>query len=93
MCHTAHLSSTRFPNRHNISRRSFKPLLRRAGLPDVRFHDLLHTAATLLLSKNINPKVVSEILGHATVAITLDVYSHVLPTMQVSAAAMEDVLS
>jgi integrase len=69
-------------------------LLKRAGLPQIRFHDLRHTCATLLLSKNVNPKVVSEMLGHATIAITLDTYSHVLPTMQESAAkAMEDALS
>ena len=72
----------------------FKPLLKRAGLPEIRFHDLRHTCATLLLSKNVNPKVVSEMLGHASIAITLDTYSHVLPTMQESAAeAMEDALS
>jgi len=65
-----------------------------AGLPEIRFHDLRHTCATLLLSKNVNPKVVSEMLGHASIAITLDTYSHVLPTMQESAAkAMEDALS
>jgi integrase len=64
----------------------------RAGMGGL--HDLRHTAATLLLSKNVNPKVVSEMLGHATIALTLDTYSHVLPTMQESAAiAMEDALS
>ena len=69
-------------------------LLKQAGLPEIRFHDLRHTCATLLLSKNVNPKVVSEMLGHASIAITLDTYSHVLPTMQESAAkAMEDALS
>jgi integrase len=57
----------------------FHPLLKRAGLPKIRFHDLRHTAATLLLGKGINPKIVSELLGHASVAITLDLYSHVLP--------------
>jgi hypothetical protein len=57
----------------------FKPLLKRAGLPQIRFHDLRHAYATLLLSKNVNPKVVSEMLGHATIAIALDTYSHVLP--------------
>ena len=70
------------------------PLLKWAGLPEIRFHDLRHTCATLLLTKNVNPKVVSEMLGHATIAITLDTYSHVLPNMQESAAAaMEEVLS
>ena len=73
-----------------ISAHRFKPLLQQAGLPQIRFHDLRHTCATLL-SKNVNPKVVSEMLGHATIAITLDTYSHVLPTMQDSAVkAMED---
>ena len=80
--------------RQYVTARRFKPLLRRAGLPEIRFHDLRHTCATLLLSENVNPKVVSEMLGHATIAITLDTYSHVLPTMQESAAkAMEDALS
>jgi integrase len=74
-----------------ISAHRFKPLLQQAGLPQIRFHDLRRTCATLLLSKNVNPKVVSEMLGHATIAITLDTYSHVLPTMQDSAVkAMED---
>jgi len=81
-------------DRRYITTHRFKPLLKRAGLPEIRFHDLRHTCATLLLSKNVNPKIVSEMLGHATIAITLDTYSHVLPTMQESAAkAMEDALS
>lgn len=67
--------------------RSFVPLLTRAGLPRVRFHDLRHTAATLLLGQGVNPKIVSEMLGHSTVNITLDIYSHVLPDMQEDAAA------
>jgi integrase len=61
--------------------------LARADLPRIRFHDLRHTAATILLSHNVNPKVVSEMLGHSSVAITLDIYSHVLPHMQHDAAA------
>jgi integrase len=62
--------------------------VRRADLPEtVRFHDLRHTCASLLLSANTNPKVVSEMLGHATVAITLDVYAHVMPDMQEDAAS------
>jgi integrase len=69
-------------------------LLEQVGLPQIRFHDLRLTCATLLLSKNVNPKIVSEMLGHATIAITLDTYSHVFPTMQESAAsAMEDALT
>jgi integrase len=81
-------------DRRYITTHRFKPLLKQAGLPQIRFHDLRHTCATLLLSQNVNPKVVSEMLGHATIAITLDTYSHVLPTMQESAAAaMEEALS
>lgn len=58
-------------------------LLRRAGLPEgTRFHDLRHTCATLLLVEGIHPKIVQELLGHATISITLDTYSHVLPNMQ-----------
>ena len=80
-------------NPTNLRQRSFAPLLMKAGLPTIRFHDLRHTCATLLLSKNVNPKIVSEMLGHATIAITLDTYSHVLPNMQDSAArALEDAL-
>jgi integrase len=59
-----------------------KKLLQKAGLPDIRFHDLRHSAATLLLSEGVHPKVVQELLGHSTISITLDVYSHVLPSMQ-----------
>jgi integrase len=81
-------------NRHNLTRRSFKPLLKRAGLPQIRFHDLRHTCATLLLTRNVNPKIVSEMLGHSSIAITLDTYSHVLPNMRdQAAAAMEEALS
>lgn len=83
-----------FLDRRYITTHRFKPLLKRAGLPRIRFHDLRHTCATLLLSKNVDPKVVSEMLGHATIAITLDTYSHVLPNMQSEAAkAMEDALT
>jgi integrase len=81
-------------NPSNLRNRSFKQLLKRAGLRPIRFHDLRHTCATLLLSKDVNPKIVSEILGHASVSITLDIYSHLLPEMQEKAArALEDALS
>jgi hypothetical protein len=59
-----------------------KKLLRVAGLPEIRFHDLRHSTATLLLSQGVHPKVVQEILGHSAISMTLDIYSHVLPTMQ-----------
>ncbi len=81
-------------NPSNLRNRSFARLLKSAGLPETtRFHDLRHTCATLLLSKNVNPKIVSEMLGHANIAITLDTYSHVLPDMQEKAArALEEAL-
>ena len=73
-------------NDNNILKRYFKPLLETAGLPDIRLYDLRHTCATLLLSAGENPKVVSERLGHASITLTLDTYSHVLPNMQEAAA-------
>src|SRR5215204_3861141 len=80
-------------DRRGTVKYQFKKLLKCAGLPDIRFHDLRHTCATLLLGRNVNPKIVSEMLGHASIAITLDTYSHVLPNMQNEAAkAMEDAL-
>ncbi|MMZ56363.1 site-specific tyrosine recombinase XerC [compost metagenome] len=60
----------------------FQKQTKRAGLPVIRFHDLRHTHATILLRLGENPKLVSERLGHASVTITLDTYSHVLPDMQ-----------
>ena len=81
-------------NPSNLRNRSFARLIKRADLPSTtRFHGLRHTCATLLLSSNVNPKIVSEILSHASIAITLDTYSHVLPTMQESAIrALEDTM-
>jgi integrase len=67
-------------------------LLARAGLPHVRFHDLRHAHATLMLLQGVHPKVVSERLGHSSVGITLDTYSHVLPGMQGEAARAFDEL-
>jgi integrase len=77
----------------NLVKRSFKPLLKRAGLPEIRFHDLRHTCATLLLGRGVHPKIVQELLGHATIAMTLDTYSHYLPSMGDQASgAMGDAL-
>jgi integrase len=72
--------------KQNLMRRSFWPLLDCAGLPRIRFHDLRHTAATLLLAEGLHPKVVQERLGHSTIAVTMDVYSHVGMTLQREAA-------
>jgi integrase len=79
-------------NPSNLLIRSFRSLLERADLPKIRFHDLRHTAATLLLGEGIHPKVVSEMLGHSTITITLDLYSHVTPIMQQQAADALDSL-
>jgi integrase len=81
-------------NPSNLRQRSFAPLLKRAGLPHMRFHDLRHTCATLLLSQGTHPKLVQELLGHATIAMTLDTYSHFLPSMgDQTVRAMEAALS
>jgi len=76
----------------NLLRQSFYPLLQRADLPRVRFHDLRHTAASLMLGRGVHPKIVSEMLGHSQIAVTLDLYSHVTPTMQREAATALDIL-
>ena len=68
----------------------FEPVLKAANLPDLRFHDLRHTAATLLLEAGINPKVVSEMLGHSSVNITLSLYSHATPAMHYTASVVMD---
>ena len=73
-------------NPENLVKRSFKPLLKEASLPEIRFHDLRHTCATLLLGRSVHPKLVQELLGHATIAMTLDTYSHYLPSMGDQAA-------
>jgi integrase len=70
--------------------RSFKTLLEYAGLPDVRFHALRHTAATLMLEANVNPRVVQEVLGHSNIRQTMNTYSHLLPDMQQQAAERMD---
>lgn len=71
-------------------RRSFKETLRAAELPDLRLHDLRHTTATLLLTQGVHPRVVMETLGHSQVTLTLDTYSHVLPSLQAEAAKRMD---
>ena len=69
--------------------RHFKSKLQQAGLPDIRFHDLRHTTASLLLEKNVHPKIVSELLGHST--ITLNTYSHIInPINKIASDQMDD---
>ena len=66
----------------------FERLANRAGLPRIRFHDLRHTHASLALAAGVHPKVVSERLGHADIALTLNTYSHAIPALQESAATV-----
>jgi integrase len=66
----------------NLTYRYFRPIQEKAGLPQIRLYDLRHTCATPLLMADENPKVVSERLRHSTIVLTLDTYSHVLPTME-----------
>ncbi len=72
--------------------REFNKLLARANLPKIRIHDLRHTAATMILLMNIHPKIVSERLGHSDIRITLQLYSHAIPTLQNEAAARMDAM-
>lgn len=77
-----------------IRRKSLLPLLKAAGLPAIRFHDLRHTSASLLFAAGTNPKIVQERLGHSSIAITLDIYSHAIPSMQTEAAnTLENMLA
>jgi integrase len=77
----------------NLLGRHFKPLLKRAGLPEIRLHDLRHTCATILLMAGKHPKYVQELLGHASISITLDTNSHVIEGMNGGLAeAMDDAL-
>lgn len=68
----------------------FKDLLDQAGLPDMRFHDLRHTCASLLLAQGVPARMIMEILGHSKISTTMDLYSHILPTLQTEAAAKMD---
>ena len=71
----------------DVTQKRFRAVLEKAGVPRIRFHDLRHTYATLQLTAGTHPKLVQEVLGHSTIALTLDVYSHVTPTMHDEAAA------
>jgi len=73
--------------------RHFKNNLSSAGLPNIRFHDLRHTTASLLLEKNVHPKIVSELLGHSTVTLTLNTYSHIInPLSRVAADTLDEIV-
>lgn len=72
--------------------RHFANTLVKLGLPKIRFHDLRHTYASLMLSANVHPKTVQEALGHSSISLTLDTYSHLLPSLQKEASEKMDVL-
>lgn len=79
-------------NHSNLLRRSYRPLLKDAGLPEIRFHNLRHTAASLMLNHGIPVLIVSKRLGHAQPSITLDVYGHIMPSMQEEVANIMDTI-
>ncbi|MEC1725835.1 tyrosine-type recombinase/integrase [Schinkia azotoformans] len=70
--------------------KAFKKDVKKVGLPIIRWHDLRHTHATMLIERNVNPKIIQERLGHSRIGVTLDIYSHVLPSMQREAVAQLD---
>jgi integrase len=74
----------------NVVNRHVKPLLRSAGLPDIRWHDLRHSCFTLLLSRGVHPKYVQHLAGHASIQLTLDRYSHWMPSMGKHTASATD---
>ncbi len=74
------LSGSHLNSNHVVE--ELKKVLRQAGLPDISFHDLCHSAAILLLSLGVHPKVVQELLGHMQISMNMDIYSHVLPGLQ-----------
>ena len=82
------------PIRPDAVTRAFRRISTQAGFPGLRLHDCRHTHASLMLMLNVHPKIVSERLGHSGIAITLDLYSHLLPGMQETAVeALEKVLA
>ena len=72
--------------------KAFKAVLRAAGLPNIRYHDLRHTAATLLLTQGVDPRTIMETLGHSQISLTLNTYAHVMPALQREAAAKMDAI-
>jgi integrase len=78
--------------RAHLLDQQYYPLLERAGLPKIRFHNLRHSTATILLSMGVHPKVVQELLGHSSIKMTMDLYSHVTPTMSREAVTQLETL-
>jgi integrase len=81
-----------FLPKSNVTRRSFRSIIKRAKVPSIRFHDLRHSAASLLLASGVNPVVIKERLGHERVETTLAIYSHLMPSAQEQAAARMDAI-
>jgi len=76
---------------HNLTMRDFRRVMKRAGVPRIRFHDLRHCCATLLLRYGVHAKVTQELLGHASIQTTMGTYSHVLaPTMSEASSLLAD---
>ena len=74
--------------------RKFKAILRAAELPNIRYHDLRNTAATLLLAQGVDPRTIMETLGHSQISMTLNTYAHVVPALQrVAAEKMDAILN
>lgn len=80
------------PLEHRNVTREFHAIPVAAGLPRVRFHDLRHTAATLLLAQGVDRRTIMETRGHSQISLTLNTYSHVLPALQSEAAAKMDAI-
>lgn len=78
------------PFKPNYVSQNFRKVRKKLKLPDISFHDLRHTHATLLLEQQVHPKIVQERLGHSTITTTLDTYSHILPNIQQEAAEKMD---
>ena len=76
----------------SVTGKQFKELMEKAGVPQIRFHDLRHTHASWMLLNGVHPKVVSERLGHSSISITMDTYSHVIPSVDREAAEGLDAL-
>lgn len=72
---------------------TFYAVLDAASLPSIRFHDLRHAAATLLLAQGVDPRTIMETLGHSQISLTLNTYSHVMPGLQAAAVKMNAILS
>jgi len=77
----------------NFSNRHYRPLIREASVPYVKFHKLRHTHLTLFMAGNVHPKIAQAQAGHSSITITMDIYSHVTPEMQrVTANIMDDII-